>query len=182
MSLVGKQFVTAEQLLSMRGPGRRELIAGEVREMTPAGHMHGRIANNLSFLLSAHVRRAELGLVYAAETGFLIAREPDTVRAPDVAFVGRDRAVADAPGYFPGAPDLAVEVVSPDDRVQDLEEKTQAWLAAGTKLVWVVWPNTRTVSVHRPGAPVATLREDEELDGGDVVPGFACRVGDVFAK
>ena len=182
MTVTDKQLITAEQLLRMPRTGRRELIAGEVREMTPAGHAHGRIAGRLHTLLGAHVEGRGLGTVYAAETGFLLAREPDTVRAPDVAFVVRDRVIDDAPGYFPGPPDLAAEVVSPDERVQDVEEKARAWLDSGTRLVWVVWPNTRTVSVYRPGEPVQTFREDEELDGGDVVADFRCGVGAIFAK
>lgn len=150
--------------------------------MTPAGRVHGQIANNVAYVLTAHVKQHALGVVYAPETGFVLARDPDTVRAPDAAFVRTDRLVEDADGYFPGPPDLAVEVVSPSDRVQDVEAKAKAWLDAGTRLVWVVWPNTRTVSVHRAGAAVATLREDEPLEGGDVVGGFACSVAEIFAK
>ena len=97
-----------------------------------------------------------------------------------VAIVLAERAPESEPGFFPGAPDLAVEVASPSDRVQDVDEKAQAWLAAGSQMVWVVWPNTRTVSVHRPNRKPTTLREDDTLDGADVVRSFRCPVRDVF--
>ena len=181
MSIVGRQLITAEQLLEMPDPGRCELIAGEIKMMTPVGHPHSVIVTNLSGLLWTHVRREGRGQVCSGEPGYLIAQGPDTVRAPDVAYLVGERARDDLEGFFPGAPDLAAEVVSPSDRVRDVQDKAKAWLDAGTRLVWVVWPNSRTVSVYRPGEAVMTLREGETLDGGDVVPGFQCSVSEIFA-
>ena len=181
MTTASQQQITAEQLLRMPDVGRRELIAGRLKMMTPAGHQHGWITFRLSLLVGNHVLGRNLGRVYAAETGFCLARNPDTVRAPDVGFVRADRLVKEEGGFFPGAPDLAVEVVSGGDRVREVEEKVKAWLQAGTRAVWVVWPTTRTISVHLPDSKPVTLGEDDTLDGGDVLPGFACRVGEVFA-
>ena len=142
--------------------------------------MGGVTGTNLSRLISNHVRQHGLGVVYSADTGFLLGQGPDTVRAGDVAFVGSARISEDESGFFPGAPDLVVEVVSPSDRVREVEDKTRAWVDAGARAVWVVWPNTRTVAIHGPGAKPVTLTEDDALDGGDVLPGFRCPVAEVF--
>ena len=119
----------------------------------------------------------------AAETGFLLSRDPDHVRAPDVAFVRRERveAVGYTHGFFPGAPDLAVEVISPSDRYTEVDEKVAEWLAAGTSMVVVVNPRNRTVRVHRPTTDSVLLTEEDTLDGGDVVPGWEMPVADIFA-
>jgi Uma2 family endonuclease len=175
--------VTAEELLHMPDDGlRRELVRGEVIEMTPAGHHHGRITLNVTTPLDQHVRLHDLGTVYAAETGFQIASDPDTVRAADVAFVRRDRLAEgeDTEGYWPGAPDLAVEVVSPGDRYTDVEAKVLEWLEAGTRMVVVVNPRRRTVTVYRSLSDIMVLTENDELDGGDVVPGWRLPVREVF--
>ncbi len=175
---------TADELLRMPRDGvRRELVGGELREMTPAGFKHGLIATNVAESLSQHVRAKGLGRVAAAETGFRIARDPDTVRAPDVSFVRRERVeqAGDVEGYFPGAPDLAVEVVSPGDRYGEVEEKVMDWLAAGTRMVVVVHPSRRAATVYRSRSDIALLTEDDALDGGDVVPGWSLPVRDVFA-
>jgi Uma2 family endonuclease len=133
-------------------------------------------------LIADYAEPRDLGATYGADTGFRIARDPDTVLAPDVAFVSRDRLPESQDGYYEGPPDLAVEVVSPNDRVRTVEDKAAAWLAAGARAVWVVWPNTRTVTVHRPGRKPHTLREEDTLTGEDILPGFACPVAKVFGK
>ncbi len=173
--------LTADQFARIGGERPCELIDGVVHEMTPAGYDHGWIAGNLHVLIGQHAMAKKLGRVCAAETGFLLARDPDTVRAPDVSFVRAERSQAAEPGYFRGAPDLAVEVVSPHDRVQDINDKVRAWLDAGTRLVWVIWPSTRSVSVHRSATTVETLAQTATLDGDQVLPGFSCRVGEIFA-
>ena len=119
--------------------------------MTPAGNEHGKIAMSVAWRLAQHVEAHGLGAVYAAETGFRLASDPDTVRAPDAAFVCQARldAVGAVAGYWPGAPDLVVEVVSPGDRYGEVAEKVADWLAAGTQMVVVVEPQQRTVAVHR---------------------------------
>ncbi len=180
---ITQQPVTAQDLLRLSGDGtRRELVRGEVHDMVPAGNVHGRIAINFTVPLGQYVREHDLGTVYAAETGFKISSNPDTVRAPDVAFVSRERveAVGDVEGYWPGAPDLAVEVVSPNDSYTGLEEKVTDWLRAGTRMVIVVEPRGRTVSVRRSVTEVDILAEDDVLDGGDVVPGWTLPVSEVF--
>lgn len=180
---IAQKPVTAEELLKMPDDGMRtELVRGEVRRMAPAGNVHGRIAVNVTISLGQYVRENNLGTVYAAETGFKISSDPDTVRAPDVAFISRDRVeeMGEVEGFWPGAPDLAVEVVSPNDLYTEVEEKVLSWLEAGSRMVVVVDPRNRTVSVRRRQAEVQILMEHDTLDGGDVVPGWELPVADVF--
>ncbi len=180
---VAHKPVTAEELLLIPDDGvRRELVLGEVREMAPAGYAHGRIAMNVSTPLDRHVRERGLGIVLAAETGFKIASDPDTVRAPDVAFVRRERGeeVGEVEGYWPGAPDLAVEVISPNDSYAGVEEKVAAWLGAGTRTVVVVEPRTKTVTVRSSRTEIRILAGGDVLDLSEVVPGWTMPVADVF--
>ena len=125
--------------------------------------------------------RCRLGTVVAAETGFVLARDPDTVRAPDIAFLGATRPSGPQRGYYPGAPDLAVEVLSPDDRPSYVVEKVAEWLEAGTIAVWVIDPRTRTVTVHSAGELAGVLEESDVLTGGILLPGFALAVRDIFS-
>ena len=169
---------TAEQLLAMPADGwRYELVQGELRRLAPAGHEHGRVALNLAWRLGQYARTHRLGTVYAAETGFLIGRDPDTVRAPDIAFIGRARAVR---GYFPGAPDLAVEVVSTSDTFSDVEEKVFQWLDAGSIAVVVVDPRQRRVTVNRGKQDIIVQGANEMLDLSFVIAGFSVPVADLF--
>jgi Uma2 family endonuclease len=133
--------------------------------------------------LDRFVEDHDLGVVFAAETGFQLARAPDTVRAPDVSFVRKERLPeGDLPtGYWPGPPDLAVEVMSPNDSKPEVERKAQEYLRKGVRLVWLVFPRKRAVAVHRPGAPVELLGESDALDGGEVVPGFRYPLARLFA-
>ncbi len=175
--------VTAEELLTLPEDGfRYELIRGELQQMAPAGHHHGKIAVNLTTPLDQHVRANNLGTVYAAETGFLLASDPDTVRAPDVAFVRRERveAVADVEGYWPGAPDLAVEVISPGDTYAHVEDKVMEWLDAGTRMVVTVNPRRHSVTVWHARDDGVVLTEEDVLEGGDVVPGWSVPVRTLF--
>ncbi len=180
---VGQRPVTAEESLRTPDDGlRRELVRGEVRTMAPAGNVHGRIAMNVSTPLDQHVRTNGLGVVFAAETEFKILGDPDTVRAPDAAFVWRERieAVGEIEGYWPGAPDLAVEVVSPSDRFAEVEEKVADWLAAGTRMVLIANPRGKTVTVRHSEREALILSEGETIEGGEVVPGRTLPVADVF--
>ncbi len=175
--------VTAEELLRTPDDGLRcELVRGEVRTMAPAGNVHGRIAMNLAWSLTGHAKSRDLGVVFAAETGFKISSDPDTVRAPDTAFVRQERveAVGDTEGYWPGAPDLAVEVVSPDDRFSEVEERATDWLAAGTRMVIVANPHGKTLTVRRSEKEDLILSERETVEGGEVVTGWTLPVADVF--
>jgi Uma2 family endonuclease len=176
-------LVTAEQLLRMPEDGcRYELVAGEVRKMTPSGWEHGDVESCLDEMLRRHVRAHRLGRVFVGDPGFLLARDPDTVLAPDIAFIRRERIPAQLPkgAFWPGPPTLAVEVASPNDTLREIDEKAHAWLDAGTQLVWVVNPAWRTVTVYCPTTDPKTLTEDDDLDGEGVVPGFRCRVADLF--
>lgn len=177
------QLLTAEDLLRMPGDQRCELVNGELISMAPAGFDHGAVIMNLSVRLANHVTHNKLGIVVGAETGFLLKRNPDTVRGADIAFVSAARLPqGNRPtGYFPGAPDLAVEVVSPGDVLKDVDDKVDDYLQTGARAVWVVNPRRRTVTVHRPNLPPEMLREVDTLSGGDVVSDFSCSVSDVFA-
>jgi Uma2 family endonuclease len=136
----------------------------------------------LTLPLAQHVRENRLGETYAAETGFKLRSNPDTVRAPDIAFIKQERVneIGEAKGYWPGAPDLAVEVLSPDDRVSEVEEKVSEWLSAGAQMVWVVSPKLRTITVYRSLSDIAVLTEKDALDGRDVVPGFRISLAELF--
>ena len=174
---------TAEELLNMPDDGfRYELIRGELRKMPPAGYVYGEYLSPTTESLRAHAKANGLGRTYAAETGFKLASAPDHVRAPDAAFVCSERAAAaqEASGFFPGAPDVAVEVVSPRDIYTDVEEKVADWLDAGTLAVIVVDPRRRTVKVHRSPADAVVLTADDTLTVEDAVPGWKLPVSDIF--
>jgi Uma2 family endonuclease len=174
---------TAEQLSRMPDDGfRYELVAGELKKMTPASWRHGSVASRLDGWLSTYVEAKGLGMTLTSEAGFLVARDPDTVRAPDIAFIHKDRLPAVLPeeAFWPGAPDLAVEVLSPGDTFREIDEKAKMWLKAGTRMVWVINPAWRTVTIYRSGTDVKTITDSGELEGEDVVPGFRCRVRELF--
>ena len=178
------QLMTADELLQMRDDGcLYELVRGELRRMSPASYRHGKIIINLTLSLGQHVRDHQLGDVYAAETGFKLTSDPDTVRASDVAFVRRERveAVGEMEGYFPGAPDLAIEVISPNDLYTEVEEKVIEFLDTGTGMVLAVNPRKHTVTVYRALADISILTEDDTIDGEEVVPRWTLAVRDVFA-
>ena len=177
--------MTAEELLHLPGDGwRHALVEGELQRMTPAGFDHGAVVMNVAAPLAQYVRRRGLGVVCGAETGFVLARRPDTVLAPDAAFVRRERIPASGrpSAFWEGAPDLAVEVVSPGDTRPEVAAKVASWLAAGTRVVWVIDPGRRSVTVHEPGAPPRRLAADSDVaDGAPLVPGFRLPLADVFA-
>ena len=178
------KLMTAEELLEMPDDGfRYELVRGELVKMPPAGHMSSFREMLIGSHLTVYVRENRLGRAYGASGGFRLESDPDTVLAPDAAFVRQERVevVGDGDGYFPGAPDLAVEVISPSDRYTEVDEKVAEWLAAGTLMVVVVNPRNRTVRVHRPTTDSVLLTEEDTLDGGDVVPGWRLPLADIFA-
>ena len=178
-----KTLFTAEELICLPSDERRlELVKGKLYEMAPAGGRHGRVAMRIGRLLDTYVESTGLGQVFAAETGFTLQRNPDTVRAPDAAFVAQGRMPpGETPdGYLALAPDLAVEVISPNDRPQEVREKVADWLNAGTRLVWVIYPSSRTVTVHRPPSSIEEMGGEDTLDGAEVIPGFSCVLGELF--
>ena len=181
---VAIKSVTADELLYMPQDGFcYELINGELIKMAPPGSEHGVVTVNVAVLLRRHAKARRLGVVFGGDTGFQLTSNPDTVLAPDVAFVRQSRIPAQGVprGYWPGPPDLAVEILSPGDTLKEAREKAEKWLAAGALMVWTLIPRKRSVLVHRPGLAPVTLAEDDILKGEDVVPGFRCRVADLFA-
>jgi Uma2 family endonuclease len=174
-------LITAEELLGLYLPGKSaELVRGHLVVREPPSPRHGAVAARLAYLLSDHVQRHRLGTV-VVDAGFRIESDPDTVRAPDVAFIDRSRASQlPAAGYAPFAPDFAIEVVSPGDRAGELLAKVGQWLDAGTTLVWVVDPAQARASVYRDDGEVSIVVADGRLDGAPVLPGFTCSPADVL--
>lgn len=188
--LVQERFYTAEEFWELLGQpeyaGRRvELVEGEIREMAPAGGEHGEVAIGIGSLIWSHVQQNRLGRVTAAETGYVLYKNPDpggrdTVRAPDVGFVSLERAPQPfSEKFVPLAPDLAVEVISPNDGAEAVEEKVLDYLRYGVRQVWLIYPSSKTVVVQTP-AEIRRLAAADTLDGGDVLPGFSVRVGEIF--
>lgn len=173
--------VTAEQLEKDHPPFRCELIRGEIIEMSPAGRPHGRIAMQIGRLIANHVFEHDLGEAYAAETGFILERNPDTVRAPDASFVTHERLQkAKARGFVDVAPNLVVEVISPDDSQRYVAEKVEQWLSSGAEVVWTIDPEKETALTH-------VLREEQVIDeqvtelvAEHLLPGFVVQVENLF--
>jgi Uma2 family endonuclease len=177
-------ILTADDLLALpTGMGKRyELVAGELRVMSPAGWEHGQIVANVSDLLGAFIRQRKLGRWFGAETGFLLKREPDTVRAPDFAYIANEHLPKNNPSeaYWPGAPDLAVEILSPGDTAGEIAEKVEEWLAAGCAAVWVVDPKLKTATIYRSRTDVEIRTTGETLVGDPPVLGFSCPIDELF--
>ena len=175
--------VTAEELAEYPDDGYQyELIEGVVRRMAPASFGPSTLAMQIGAWFVAYVAPRDLGKVSGADGGYVLARDPDTVLAPDVAFVRADRVPPpEARDRFAAlAPDLVIEVVSPSDRLKDVNEKVGRYLAAGVPLVWVFHPRSSTVTVHRRDRPVLTLGAGEVLDGEEILPGFQLPIDEVF--
>lgn len=174
--------MTADDLLRLpRGQHRYELVEGTLITMSPAGFEHGEIGSELLRILRNHCKSRNLGVVVGPDTGLLLQRDPDLVRSPDVSFVRKARLPATPVlKFFPGAPDLAVEVVSPIDTVDDLTDRIDDYFRNDTSVVWIVKPRTRTVEVLRAGRPEAILRDQDTLTDDQLLPGFAVRVADLF--
>ena len=162
--------------------GKSELVRGEVRLTPPPGAPHGKAIANLVFALTADVKERRLGEVFGDSVGYELIRFPHTVRVPDASFVRADRIPSDGvrPGLFKFPPDLAIEVISPSETASSLEEKIRDYATSGTRLIWIVDPMRRTILTIPDDTPVSWLAEADTLDGGSVIPGFACPVADVF--
>ena len=175
------RVVTADELKRYPGDDHRyELVRGRVIRMSPVGYAHGTTVMRVGFLLGQHLQKRPVGAVMT-EVGFILASGPDTVRAPDIAFVRTERIPSSVRGFFNGPPDMAIEVLSPEDRPAEVAAKVAEYLACGVGLVVVVDPETQTVAAHRPATPPATFSDaDGVLAWDDVVPGFRCRLADFF--
>ena len=175
-------MLTANELMRLHMPNKRtELVRGRLNVREPTGLRHGAIAGELTVRLRNFVAGRSLGIVVAAETGFKIFSDPDTVRAPDVGFIRADRVPRPLPrGYAAVAPDLAVEVLSPDDRAGEVLDKVGDWLTAGCRLVWVLDPERRIARVYRADGSESLVSIDGSLDGEDVVLGFACSIAEIL--
>ncbi len=182
MSANLKRRMTAADLERMTDDGfRYELVNGEIRQMSPTGFEHGDKAMRLSVPLAMFIYAHNLGAVLAAETGFKI--DNYNVRAPDCAFVSNEQLerYGKPKSFFPYAPDLAVEVVSPGDTKAEVKEKVEWWLAVGTRLVWVVEPKRGAVTAHHAASgSVTEYGAGDSLDGLDVVPGFSLSIDEIF--
>ena len=180
----GVELFTAEEFLQLPerpAAGKRELVYGRIVEMTPPDYGHGKRQSQLTTELGIFNRTSRLGDVLT-EVGFVLARDPDVVRLPDVAFVLNDRIPEDwdQNSYFPGPPDLAVEVLSKSETLTAALDKIDEYLGYGVRLCWLLNPRRRTLTVFRRGAAAVELGEAEQVDGGDVLPGFSCKVADLL--
>ncbi len=175
------ELLTAEDLLRFPRHRRGELVNGIFIEMVPPAPEHGGVAAETARALGNHVRPGRLGRVLV-EGGFILRRHPDTVRFPDVAFVRAERIPAEGlpRRYWHLTPDLVVEVISPNDTPAEIEARLQEWLEAGAPLVWLLYPESRSVQAARSLLDRVILGPDQTLDGGDVLPAFTIRVADLF--
>jgi Uma2 family endonuclease len=183
MASAPTRLMTAEDLWRMPDDGmRHELVRGELRTMPPANFEHGRLSSRIDRHLGNHVDRRGLGEVVAGDVGFRLPTDPESARAPDVAFVVRARveAAQRLDRFFEGPPDLAVEVVSPGDTSTEVQEKALDWLEAGARLVLVVHPRLRTVTAYRSPTDIRILGDAETLDASDVVDGWIVPVGELL--
>ncbi|MEX2216342.1 MAG: Uma2 family endonuclease [Phycisphaeraceae bacterium] len=176
-------ITTADQLLRHASElGPCELFAGQLIHKKFAGFDQGCIGSTIASAMYLHAKHHRLGVVTSADTGFLLRKNPDTVLAPDTAFVARARIPAHGiRGYFPGPPDLAVEVRSPRDTIEKARKKAKLWIESGCRLAWLIDPEPKAAYVFRPGAAKPlVLKGDVALDGEEVLPGFKLALGDVF--
>jgi Uma2 family endonuclease len=172
---VERRVMTAEELLRLPEDGtRRELLDGELRTMSPTGAGHGEHESAITFHIGTYLSSHPVARLWGGEVGFVLRRSPDRVRAPDIAVMRRER--VPPAGFFEGAPDMAIEVVSPGDTADEVEAKVQEWLAAGAETVWVVYPTGPRLAVHWPDGSARTYGPDDEVDGGPVLPGFRIRL------
>ena len=177
-------LLTAEQAYRLDPDGRWELVEGRLVDVSPVRPRHGKLLGRLTARLVPFVEQHDLGEVYTGDVGFVLKRNPDTVRGPDLAFVRKERVPAvDAAETFPDvAPDLVVEVLSPSDRWPAVERKVAEYQGAGVPLVWAIDDSSRTARAYRPGRPVGMLSEGDALEAPDLLPGFRLVLQDLFTK
>ena len=183
MTTTKEKLLTADDLLELHSKGvRGELIRGVFCKTMSVGVDHAKTVVNLTILLGTFVKSRRLGSVMASDMGVWLERSPDTVREPDIAYISAEKMPlgVSVPGYAEEVPDIVVEIASPDDSLQSLKDKAMIWQNFGVPLVWVGYPSRREVEVYSTGGAVVTLGTDDVLDGGDVLPGFSCRVSEIF--
>ena len=183
-SIPARPLTAAEFLVHPLAAGPSELVRGEIRVMTPAGGAHGAVVGALFRAVDAFVEERKLGLCFPDNTGFLLPGLGDTVRSPDVAYVAAGRLPSDGigSGWMAVAPDIIAEILSPSETTQELEGKLRDYRTAGTRLIWIVDPVQRVVSVRDGERAEYVLKEGDILDGGSVLPGFAIPVARLFAR
>lgn len=177
------KLLTAEEFMMLPADGQRqELVRGRIVEMPPPGWPHGRTVSKITRIVGSYAEDRGLGETASGDSGFVLERGPDTVLAPDFAFVSSERLrrFSGSEGYPDVAPDLVVEVVSPSDRMSDVMEKAASWLAFGARLVWIADPKHRAITVRRADGSSATIPPDGKVDGEDVLPGFSCEIRRFF--
>jgi Uma2 family endonuclease len=176
-----ERLISAEELFQMPNLGRCELVRGVINMMSPAGSEHGRIVWNVTLLLGNYIKSHKLGTMRGAETGFIIHHDPDTVLAPDASIILADRLPEKHPkGYYDGPPDLAVEVLSPNDRASEVQGKIRDWLNAGCRAVWIVDPETKSVTIYKSTHDIAVLNAADTLTDVQLLPGFSASVSEIF--
>ena len=183
MTTTERGLLTADDLLQLYGKGvRGELIRGVLCETIPVGQEHGEIVTNLVIMLGNFIKPRKLGRLTASDAGVWLERDPDTVREPDIAYFSAEKMPPEVrvTGYSQVAPDLVVEIRSPSDGRWAVNDKALMWLRYGVRLVWAVYPDTRTVEVHREGHKVIVLTESDVLDGLEALPDFTCAVSEIF--
>jgi Uma2 family endonuclease len=177
------KLLTADDLLRLHGEGvRAELIRGVLCETMAAGGEHGEIVLNLGALLMGFVKPRRLGRLAGSDSGVRLGRDPDTVREPDLLFISAEKLPLGTrvTQYYEVVPDLVVEIASPSDSRREVNDKARMWHSHGVRLIWAAYPDTRSVDVHLEDGSIATLTENDDLDGGNVLPGFTCQVSDIF--
>ena len=177
-----EELLTADDLLALEKLGKStELVRGRLIVREPPSTYHGSVQSILNILVGSYVRTHALGAVFGQDTGFKIASNPDTVRAPDLAFVDRARvAQIGRRGYAALAPDLVAEILSPGDRPGELLTKVGEWIEAGVRLVWVIDPERRVATLYRDDGDVMTVSSDGDVHGDAVLPGFSFRLAELF--
>jgi Uma2 family endonuclease len=175
--------ITPDELLDMPDDGmRREIHDGVLVEMSPSGDIATLLGSNIARILGNFVIEHNLGWVAGADGGFILSDDPYILLSPDASFIEKDRVALLTGKFFKLAPDLAVEVISPSERADDIQEKVETYLKYGTKLVWLIYPKQRQIVVSKQGSDQSsTIRINGTLDGGDVLPGFTLLVSELFA-